>query len=258
MKIAIAGKGGSGKTTIASNLARYCRAKGRSVYAVDADPDGNLGSALGLRDSEISGVRPLIDMREFIGESASDGLLYLRRPDIVDLADAFSADINGVRFLRMGLVKPAGSSCYCVEHSFLHALVNSLLLGENDVVLFDMSAGVEHLVRGTLKGTDAMIVASEAARASVESALRIQSLGEQLGIESIWHVSNKIRNEKEELFVRAKFKKPKLVGLVRYSERIADGALRLAGPSAESSLSDLDSPGMAPAFERIFANIAPC
>ncbi|MDR1061927.1 MAG: AAA family ATPase [Clostridiales bacterium] len=239
MKIAIAGKGGSGKTTIASNLARYCLARGFNVYAVDADPDGSLGAALGLRGAALSGVRPIIEMSEFIGESGADGSLYLRRPDIGELSGCFSADIGGVKFLRMGAVKPAGSSCYCAEHNFLHALVNSLLLGDRDIAVFDMSAGVEHLVRGTVKGADAMIVASEPSRASVESARHIQSLGEQLGIGGIWHVCNKIRNEKEALFARANFAKARTLGLVRFSERIADGALRLAdsAPAARASAS---------------------
>jgi CO dehydrogenase maturation factor len=235
MIIAISGKGGSGKTTIASNLARYCRAMGYNVYAIDADPDGNLGSALGLSGEEMAALKPIIEMREFIDENAGDGSLYLRKPDIGEIADQFSADAGGIKFLRMGSAKPAYSSCYCAEHSFLRALLGALLLGEKDAVVLDMSAGIEHLVRGTVKGADAMLIMAEAWRASIDAAKRIREYSERLNVGKAWYLCNKIRNEREELYVKANFTRSHMLGVIRFSERIAENAMKLRGGAAARS-----------------------
>jgi CO dehydrogenase maturation factor len=228
LKIAISGKGGVGKTAICSNIAKLYVKKGFNVYAVDADPSSGLGQALGLTPEKLESVKPIIDMREFIDDKAGDGALYLLNPDVDGVADKFSLLINGVRFLRMAGIKTGGSSCYCREHSFLKAIVNSLSLDEYDVALLDMSAGIEHLTRGTAQGVDVMLIVTEAGRGSAAAARNIEKLSAQLGIKKIKFIGNKVKSEKEELFIKANFSKNELAGVIHYSEWIADREMGIA------------------------------
>jgi CO dehydrogenase maturation factor len=229
VKIAVAGKGGAGKTFVAAGFARLYAGMGYQVYAVDAEPGGSLGPELGLSRHEIDAVRPIMVMREFIDDRRGDGALYLMNPNVGGAADQFSADAGGVRFLKMADIKPAGSSCYCEEHGFLLALMNSLLLGERDVVILDMGAGVEHLARGTCRGADLMLVVTEATRAGVEMARAIRALSAGLGIGQVLVVANKIHSEKEELFIRANFHRVELLGLLHESKEAADRAIGIGG-----------------------------
>jgi CO dehydrogenase maturation factor len=250
LKIAIAGKGGTGKTYIAASLARmFIHNTGRAehadqnylkhikpagqahdgniksvgqVYALDADPCGGLGAALGLSQADIDGVRPIVDMREFIEQGEDDGDLYLSAPD-TDIVDGrYSMPADGVNFLRLAYVKKAGAGCYCHEFGFLQALLKSMLLAENDVLILDMPAGIEHLTRGAIKGVDILLRVSEATRACVETTKTIRTLGADLGIPHIYVAANKIRNEKEELLIRANFRRGELIGLIRMSDAVSN------------------------------------
>jgi CO dehydrogenase maturation factor len=125
----------------------------------------------------------------------------------------------------MAGVKRAGAGCYCGEHSFLQAMINSMLLGENDALILDMCAGAEHLVRGAVKGADLLLIVSEATRACIDITRTLRALGGDLGIKRIHIVANKVRNEKEELLIRASFRRGELIGLIRMSEAVAEHAV---------------------------------
>jgi len=255
VKIAVAGKGGTGKSFIAACLARqfamYARRNGLGgqVYAVDADPAGGLGAALGISQSDISGIRPIIDMREFIDTGDDDGALYLSDPGAVNVDGQFKTIAEGVNFLRMAGVKRAGAGCYCHEYNFLQALLHSILLGERDTLILDMGAGVEHLARGTIRGADVLLIVSEATRACIEVTKTIRTLGAELGIRHIYVVANNIRSEKEELLIRASFRRGELIGLVRMSEAVADMAIGVGAGRGQSTL----KPGTD--IEELFFNI---
>jgi len=247
MKIAVAGKGGTGKSYIAACLAKmsamHIRKAGRGgqVYAVDADPLGGLGNALGLSQGTISEIRPIFDMREYIEEGEEDGSLYLSNPEAVNFDGQFHASIGGVKYLRMAGIKHAGSGCYCHEYNFMQVLLNSMILGENDMLILDMCAGAEHLTRGAIKGVDMLLIVSEATRACIESAKALRSLGADLGIRHIYMAANKIRNEKEELLIRASFKRGELIGLVRMSEAVIDMAIGIGAAREQSGSAGVQS-----------------
>ena len=255
MKIAVAGKGGTGKSYIAACLAKqFALYAGRNgyggqVYALDADPAGGLGAALGLSQDAISGIRPIIDMREYIDTGDEDDALYLSDPDAANVDGQFKAVAEGVSFLRMAGVKQAGSGCYCHEYNYLQALLNSILLSERDTLILDMGAGVEHLARGTIKGADVLLIVSCATRACIEVTKTIRNLGAALGIRRIYVVANNIRSEKEELLIRASFKRGELIGLVRASEAVADMAIGVGTGRGQSII----KPGAD--IEELFFNI---
>lgn len=225
MKIAISGKGGVGKTTISANLAKLFALKGYNVYAVDADPDSSLGLSLGISEDELSRIKPIIEMEELIGEIAGEGAFYTLNPLVNDIADKFSINLSGIKFLRMGGIKQGGSACYCRENTFLRAVVNSLLLDTKDVVILDMGAGIEHLTRGTAQGVDMMLIVTEPGRSSVQTARIVEKLAKEVSVKAVKFIANKIRNEKEEIFIMNNFNKQELLGVIHFDEDISEKSM---------------------------------
>ena len=105
MKVAITGKGGVGKTTLSSTLARLYADEGRTVLAADVDPDANLGLALGLTEEEVNAIVPVSKMKQLAKErtGANDqNSFYKLNPEVSDLPEKLAKDINGVKLLVMG------------------------------------------------------------------------------------------------------------------------------------------------------------
>lgn len=209
MKIAVAGKGGVGKTTIAGTLARlFAREakEGETVVAVDADPAMNLKFALGVKENPapISELKDLIFERTAAGASASASGsasasaawtgVYRLNPKVSDIIERYGAKgPDGVTLLVMGTVVQGGTGCVCPENAFLRALLRHLLFKEREsTVVLDMEAGVEHLGRGTAKGVDLMLAVVEPGMRSVETVDRIKKLAEDIGIKKVVAVLNKV------------------------------------------------------------------
>ncbi len=194
MKLAISGKGGVGKTTLAALLARTMAQRGHKVIAIDADPDSNLSAALGLKPEDwpepISGMKKLIQERT--GAKDGFGQYFKLNPDVQDIPDKFSREIDGVRLLVLGGVPSGGSGCICPESALLKALVTHLLLKPGEVVILDMEAGIEHLGRGTAQAVSFMVVVAEPGRMSVKTAQTVRKLAEDIKIPRIGAVINKL------------------------------------------------------------------
>ena len=150
-------------------------------------------------------------MKELIKErTGAGGGFYILNPQVDDVLDKYSIDIDGIKLLRMGGFKNAGSSCYCPENAFLNAVVNSLLLGKHDVVILDFGAGIEHLTRGTARGVDLMLIVTEPTKVSVDTAKVIQKLSQEMGfLKQVWKQS-----KNRERTLRSSFKPEELLGLL--------------------------------------------
>jgi len=194
MKIAISGKGGVGKTTLSALLARTLADSGRPVIAIDADPDANLSSALGLKPGEwpepISGMKEMI--RERTGAKEGYGQYFKLNPDVHDLPEKYSKDASGVRVLVLGGVPSGGSGCICPESALLKALVTHVLLRKDEVVILDMEAGIEHLGRATAGAVSMLIIVAEPGLMSVKTAQTIQRLAKDIKIPRVGVVFSKV------------------------------------------------------------------
>ena len=222
MKIGITGKGGMGKTTMAGLLARLYASEGRSVLAVDADPDANLASALGISPEAASKALPLAEQSDLIEERTgsrpgSPGGMFSLNPKVDDIPEAYSIRHEGVRLLVVGKSKEAGSGCYCPENVLLRRLISHLILRLDEVVILDMEAGIEHLTRGTAGSVNAFIVVVEPGQRSMQTARQIESLARGLGVKEVFVVGNKIRQESEKDFILRRLEGMKFLGFMSYA-----------------------------------------
>jgi len=208
MKIAITGKGGVGKTTLAALLAQAYADAGRNVFAVDADPSPCLAGALGFPDQVRTHLSPISEMGDLIYErtGAQPGTIggfFTLNPRVDDIPERFSVVHRGVRLLEMGAVDMGGSGCICPESALLKTLFTHLLFRKEDMLILDMYAGVEHLGRATVDFVDAMLVVVEPTRRSLGTAAQIKKLAQDIGLTRLWLVGNKVRNPEEADFLNA-------------------------------------------------------
>ncbi len=248
MKIAISGKGGAGKSTVAGTLARLSAADGRRVLAIDADPDANLAAALGMPPElrqqihTISGERRLIEERT--GAKVREvGQMFKLNPEVADIADRYAVRYAGVDLLVLGAIERAAGGCACPESVLLKSLVLHLVLKRGELVLLDMEAGIEHLGRGTAIGVNLMLAIVEPGQRSIETAHRVRDMAAALGIRRFAVVLNKSTAPADDrAWVEAEFGVGSLLAVIPYDSRIARTD-RLG-----TSLIDLDEPDLLAPF----------
>ena len=206
LKLAITGKGGVGKTTLSALLAHVFAVRGHKVLAIDADPATGLAAACGAPPEAVATITPVADMEELIYERTGArkgeiGGIFRLNPRVDDIPDRFSLERDGIRILTMGTVKSGGSGCLCPENALLRTLVAHLLLRRDEVLIMDMEAGVEHLGRGTASAVDALIIVVEPGRRSIQTAYSIRGLAQDIGIEHIFAVGNKVTSTADQEFI---------------------------------------------------------
>jgi CO dehydrogenase maturation factor len=210
MKIAVTGKGGVGKTTLAGTLACIL-SQNYKVFAIDADPDMNLASSLGIHDkiTPISHMKDLITDRTGAEPGSSFGEVFRINPKISDLPDTLSINYDSegrLKLLVMGTVEKGGEGCICPASVLLKALMRNLILKKDEIIIMDMEAGIEHLGRKTAEAVDIMIIVVEPGLKSLETAERIKKLAKDIGIKKISCVINKASNHEQEEFLIQKLK----------------------------------------------------
>ncbi len=233
MKIAITGKGGVGKTTFAAVLARLYAASGNGVLCADVDPDANLGLALGFSEEQLENIIPISEMKDMIRErtDADEFQKFFKiNPKVDDLPDKLAIEKNGVKLLVMGTIKTGGSGCVCPEHVVIKRLLSHMIVARDEVVILDMEAGLEHLARGTTSFVDCFIVVVEPGARSVQTYHSVKRLAADLGVNKVWVVANKVRDEHDETFLRESIPEEDLLGVIHYDTDVTDADRRAESP----------------------------
>ena len=193
MKIAFAGKGGVGKTTLCAWTAQYLAQQGRQVWLIDADTALSLGQAVGIVPEDLP--LPLIQRKDIIEERLGSGILCLN-PAVEDLPEKLAVDVamNGPghgRLLVMGTVTNAGGGCACGANALLKALLSHIVLERDEWAVVDLEAGVEHLGRGTVAAVDALVIVTEPSRRSFATAATISRFAREMGLSNQLLVLNR-------------------------------------------------------------------
>jgi len=214
--IALAGKGGTGKTTMAGLLVKYLAEKGKvPVLAVDADANANLNEVLGLEVIETLG-----DAREEMKKGVSTGMtknvfMEMKIQQAVVEAEGFDLIVMG---------RPEGAGCYCAANSLLTAYLEKLM-GNYDYMVIDNEAGMEHISRLTTKDVDVLLVVSDPTRRGIQAAARIVELTDSLGLDirrKLLIVNRAREGQSETVTEAAREYNLDLVGLVPEDPRVQE------------------------------------
>jgi CO dehydrogenase maturation factor len=225
MKLAVSGKGGVGKSTLAAAIALLMARRRRKVLALDADPDANLAATLGIPEEKRRQIVPISRQVDLIEKRTGAkvkqyGQIFKLNPEVSDIAGSYAIDHEGVALLVLGAVEQGGSGCACPENVLIRALVADLILDKNEALVMDMEAGIEHLGRATARGVDAMLVVVEPGLTSIECARRIEKLSHEIGLGNIQFVANKVSGPLDEEFIKSAFSGRDLLGMIPYCEAI--------------------------------------
>lgn len=236
-KLAVAGKGGVGKTFISGTLARLLARDGYKVLAVDADPNINLASTLGIPREISERITPLSENDRLIAEKTgippggSYGLVFRLTPRVDDIFQRFCVEApDGVRLLVMGTVKGGDTGCMCPANALLRVLMQHLLLSRGEVVVMDMVAGLEHLGRGTAKRVDSMLVVIEPTLKSIETLRRIVKLAREIEIPEVLAVANKLRGERSRRLIEREVGGIPIAAYIPYDTSIEEAELLGVAP----------------------------
>jgi CO dehydrogenase maturation factor len=206
-RIVITGKGGVGKTTLAALLAHSFSRKGKSVLAVDGDPQQNLGATLGLPPELADAIVPLSEekgyIEEKIGGGPGRGGFMILNPGTADVVDRFGVPAgNNIRLLVMGGVKEAGSGCLCPEYTLLAAVFRNAASLPDDVVILDTPAGLEHFGRAVAQGFSLALIVTDTSYNALSVARTLSRLADQCGINKIVLVVNRVNGSTDKKKVR--------------------------------------------------------
>ncbi len=208
LRIAVAGKGGVGKTTLAAGLVLALEAEGYDVFALDCDTDGDLAGALGFPPEVLAGLRPLSALADLIEERTGvrpggTGPMFKLNPQVSDLPDSLCHRRGRVRLLAVDGIDEAGGGCACPANTLVRQVVGEVVARRSEAVVLDMEAGLEHLGRATAASVTCLLAVVEPGLRSVGTARAVLSLAHDLGVAHTFVVGNRFASTADlEAFVR--------------------------------------------------------
>ncbi|MEO6121393.1 MAG: AAA family ATPase [Acidimicrobiales bacterium] len=195
LRIALAGKGGAGKTTTSATLSRLLARRGAQVLVIDGDSNPNVGVALGLSQEAAAGIQPL--PTGLVSRRLDGPALTISVADLVDKFGARGPD--GVSVVHMAMPAHADEGCLCSSHATVGALLaDSSAAALDFVTVLDLEASPEHFSRGTTRHVDALLFVVEPYYRSMETARRMGELAAELEIPRVGVVANKLRTPSDD------------------------------------------------------------
>ncbi|MXW95244.1 MAG: AAA family ATPase [Acidimicrobiaceae bacterium] len=233
MRIAVAGKGGAGKTTVCATAARLLARSGVRVVAIDGDTNPNLHSAIGVDPAAALPTLPVsLVSRRFDGPRLAAPV-----DDVLEQHAAAAPD--GVRLVRMGMPQHADEGCMCSAHATVSALLADLGEAAGTVTLLDLEASPEHLSRGTARHADVLVLVVEPYYRSLEAARLQSSLAAETSIGRVAVLANKCRHPSDTDAIEEYCSRHglELIGVLPWSEAVLD-ADALSEPLLDHNPSD--------------------
>jgi CO dehydrogenase maturation factor len=202
MKIAIAGKGGVGKTTISGTLCRLLGKSGKAVLAIDGDPNPNLSVVLGVKNNQLPPALST-DVLERVEDEDGTRRIILKTP-FEEMLDTYGLQApDNVTLLTVGLPEHAGAGCMCGSHTTVREIIHAALSEGDQITVLDMEASMEHMKRGTSKYVDTMFTVVEPYYRSLEAAGRFAKLARELGVKQVNAIANKVKTSDEEEAIKS-------------------------------------------------------
>lgn len=228
MKIAVCGKGGSGKSTIVALLANEALLGGHRVLVVDSDEsNAGLFRMLGFAGPPL----PLLD---FVG--GREGLKQkMGEPNIFGLAQITTADIpekyilsrNGLKLVAVGKIMHALEGCACPMGALNREFLKKLTLDKDEIAIVDMEAGIEHFGRGVDMGIDSVLIVVEPPLESINVGQRVYEMAVEVGIRNILAVLNKVPSEQVAVRLEKELQSHRMdvAGCIYFNEQIFNSSM---------------------------------
>ena len=223
--IAVAGKGGTGKTLVSALLINFISEKTTSLLAVDADPDSNLPEALGVADE----VRKTLgDIRELF-QVSRDEMGTMNKEQWLEGKIYAEAICECPKYDLIVMGRPEGEGCYCFANSLLRGVLKRLMR-HYEYIVIDTEAGLEHFSRKTIDSADYIVIVTDMSRKGLATAKRIKELAEELKLNfrKIFLIANRITSREAEETIRrfADEEGIELLAVLPYDENVAEVDLR--------------------------------
>jgi CO dehydrogenase maturation factor len=237
MKISVCGRGGSGKSTLVSLLARSAKLKGLRVLVVDSDESNSgLFRMLGFDNPPVpllelvGGKKEVqVKLREALSSDESESGMTILMQDMLTMDDIPTKHIlgkDGLRLVCIGKIHQSLEGCACPMGVLSREFLKKLILKEDEIAIVDLEAGVEHFGRGVETSIDRVLVVVEPSFESLELAERVKGLAGGIK-KNLWAVLNKIDSERLASRLGSKLKKREIqvIGMIPYDSGIFEACL---------------------------------
>jgi len=241
MKISVCGKGGSGKSTIVTLLANEALSRGYRVIVVDSD-ESNSGLYRMLGFSSIP-----VPLMELVG--GKDGLRQrMGQPNVLAEAEIATTDIpeqhvlkrNGLKLVAIGKILQSLEGCACPMGVLSREFLKKLVLAEDELVIVDMEAGVEHFGRGVETSIDSVLVVVEPPLESLDVAQKIYDLASGIGIKNFGAVLNKVPSDEigARLEVELRRRNIPVAGCIHFDAEVFNSSLEGSVPTYGTAVTE--------------------